>query len=52
MQLIKLFQEINELSVDADVNWTAFWLVMLLMYIHIFFYIMDLYTLVKKKMPE
>lgn len=52
MQLTKLFQEMNKLSAGMEVNWTAIWLLMLLVYIYIAFFIMDLYTLVKKKTPE
>ena len=52
MQVVKLFQEIKELSAVTDINWTAFWLVLLLIYIYIALFIMDLYALVKKKTPE
>lgn len=52
MQVIKLFQEIKELSVDGDINVMAFWLVILLMFLYSALFIMDLYALVKKKTTE
>ena len=42
MQVIKLFQEIKELSVDGDINVMAFWLVILLMFLYSALFIMDL----------
>lgn len=49
MRLVTLFQKINEISAGEGVNWTAFWLVMILLYLNIALYLMDLYALVKKK---
>lgn len=49
MQLVELFQEINKIAESQSVNWTAFWLVIVLLYINIALYLMDLYALVKKR---
>lgn len=49
MRLVELFLEIGKMAESEGVNWAAFWLVMVLLYLNIALYLMDLYALVKKK---
>lgn len=49
MRLAALFQKLSEISEDAGIIQTAFWLIMILIYLNCALYLMDLYTLVKKK---
>ena len=51
MRLVTIFQELSEISAKGGVSNSAFWMVMILMYINIALYLMDLYALVKKKSP-
>ncbi|MCM1193251.1 MAG: hypothetical protein NC389_12585 [Acetatifactor muris] len=50
MRLTALFQELIEIA-EGKITQTAFWLVMALIYLNCILYLMDLYTLVKKKTP-
>lgn len=49
MRLVALFQKLSEISGDAWITQTAFWLIMILIYFNCALYLMDLYALVKKK---
>ncbi|MCM1117940.1 MAG: hypothetical protein NC543_01055 [bacterium] len=49
MRLVELFQDISKIAESKGVSWVAFWLVMVLLYLNIALYLMDLYALVKKK---
>lgn len=48
MRLVTLFRELSEVAGEGA-NWSAFWLVMVLLYINIAIYLTDLYALVKKR---
>lgn len=49
MQLVALFQKLNTISAGGGITQTAFWLIMILIYLNCALYLMDLYALVKKK---
>lgn len=49
MRLVALFQKLSEISGEAWITQTAFWLIMILLYFNCALYLMDLYALVKKK---
>lgn len=51
MRLMALFRELMEISEGEGVNAGAFWLVMVLLYLNIALYLLDLYALVKRKTP-
>ncbi len=51
MRLVTIFQEISEISGEEVISNSAFLLVMILLYLNIALYLMDLYALVKKKSP-
>ncbi|MDE6675830.1 MAG: hypothetical protein K2K19_13655, partial [Acetatifactor sp.] len=51
MRLVTIFQEISEISAEEVISNSAFLLVMILLYLNIALYLMDLYALVKKKSP-
>lgn len=51
MRLVTIFQELSEISAKGGASNSAFLLVMILMYLNIALYLMDLYALVKKRSP-